>query len=567
MGRIHRLADTVANQIAAGEVVERPASVIKELLENALDADARHITITVDDGGPELEVRDDGVGIDADDLVLAVERHSTSKLSRIEDLERVTSLGFRGEALAAISSVSELTLASRPRGSARGAVLAVRFGRAETLRFEAMGEGTRVRVNNLFAQHPARLKSLRTAAAEFGGIQQVVQQLAIGNPGVQFQLFHNQRVALATPGRGSFAEAILAVFGRDVAADLIEIDYHSAEGWELQGFVAPAHRHRANRMGEALYVNGRWITNWLLRQGVEDSFRPQLPERRFPYFWLFVTVPGSEVDPNAHPTKAEVRLYREHALRALLHRVVREALQLRSGPAPIEWQSPKSDDHYTVQNLTLDWPSSAREETLPVFHQSYRELVPLAQWRAKYIVAQGPQGLCLIDQHAAHERIYYEEFQRRGADITLVQPLLLPLTETLAAAEWAVFDAHRQQLHDWGFDIDALGGTTIAVRGVPTAFHDLHNHQGLIRTVVELLSAESSVPAPAHPVHWTEKPDYAMAACKAAIKANRPMSMIEMQHLIETMSRVEDPRGCPHGRPTLLLLTIEEVDRRFGRSG
>jgi DNA mismatch repair protein MutL len=523
--------------------------------------------ITIEDDGPDIEVRDDGLGMDAADLALAVERHSTSKLSRIEDLENGVTLGFRGEALAAISSVAELRIASRPRDSAAGAVLAVHFGQSDPIASEAMGEGTLVRVASLFAQHPARLKALRTPAAEFGAMQYVVQQLAIGNPDVQFRLMHNGRAVLETPGRGGLQAAILSVFGRDVAADLLPVEYHSADGWEVRGFVAPAHRHRANRFGEAIYINHRWVTNWLIRQGIEDSFRPQVPDRRFPYFWLSVAVPGRDVDPNAHPTKAEVRLYREHALRALLHRLVRETLEQRSAAPEIVSAAHEARGGYAVQDLALQWGAPAEKESAPVLHRAYQELVPLAQWRAKYIIAQGPQGLCLIDQHAAHERIYFEEFQRRGADVTLVPPLLLPLTETLAAPEWAAFEHHQRELSAWGFDVNVLGGTTIAVRGVPAAFHDLSSHQGLVRTVVELLSGEAPVDAQAHPVHWSETAGYAMAACKAAIKANRPMSMAEMQQLLDDMSRVEDPRGCPHGRPTMLVLTMEEVDRRFGRRG
>lgn len=569
MGRIHQLSSTVANQIAAGEVVERPASVVKELVENALDADARFVAVAVDDPGLDIEVRDDGWGMDAEDLPRSVGRHSTSKLSRIEDLEHTATLGFRGEALAAIASVSEVNIHSRPRGAPVGHVLTVRYGRAEPLVPEAMGEGTRVKVINLFSHQPARLKSLRTPAAEFGTIQHVVQQLAIGRPDVQFRLLHNGRPVLETPGRGDLAATLLAIFGREITAELLAVNYASGEELTIRGCIAPAHRHRANRFGQGLFVNGRWVSNWLIRQGIEESFRPQVPDRRFPYFWVFITLPTADVDPNAHPTKAEVRLQREHALRALVHRVVRDTLEHES-PAPTISLARETDNVYGgAQDLPLEWTRDpASSDSLPVvMHQQYRSLVPLAQWRAKYIIAQGPDGLCLIDQHAAHERIYFEKFQRLGDAAALMQPLVIPLTETLAAPEWAAFEQHQDHLRAWGFELDRLGGTTIAVRGVPAAFHDVGSHQGLVRHVVELLSGDTSVAVQAHPVRWAETQSYAMAACKAAIKANRPMTMAEMQALLDDMSRADDPRACPHGRPTMLVLTLEEVDRRFGRRG
>ncbi len=569
MGKIHRLTPVVANQIAAGEVVERPASVIKELLENSLDAEATLIEVEIGEAGEHLEVRDSGVGMDAEDLPLAIERHSTSKLVCLDDLEHSRTLGFRGEALAAIASVSELNLWSRPRGSSQGHRLSVLFGDVGNVVPQAMNPGTRVRVSRLFDRQPGRFKALRTPAAEFGAIQLVVQQLAIGRADVQFRLTRGGRPALDTPGRGDYPAALLALFGREIASDLLPVHYEGEEGLQIRGYLAPAHRHRSNRHGQALYINGRWISNWLIRSAVEEAFRPQVPERRFPYFWLWLEIPLAQVDPNAHPAKAEVRLLRERAVRALTYRAVRETLEKQS-QAP-KWETHAEEPEPQVWGAaSFEWslPQVGRgEDNTPVLHRQFQDLVPLAQWRAKYIIAQGPQGLCLIDQHAAHERIYFERFKRQGRAITLSQPLLLPLSETLSGAEWATFCQHETDLRQWGFEVESLGGTTVAIRAVPGAFHDLRTHQGLLRTVLELLSGGEWAGGTSHPVSWAEEADYAMAACKAAIKANRPMSMVEMQSLLDDMSRAEDPRGCPHGRPTLIILTLEEVDRRFGRRG
>lgn len=569
MGRIHRLEPIVANQIAAGEVVERTASVVKELIENSLDAGAHLIDIRIDEEYPSIEVRDDGEGIEREDLPRSIERHSTSKLTRLEDLEHAHTLGFRGEALAAIASVSELTIASRSVGAASGFCLDAVFGHVGNIRPHPMNVGTRVSVSHIFAQQPARLKAMKTPASEFGAIQHTVQQLAIDRPDVQMRLSHDGRSVLETPGRGDAQSTLLTIFGRDLAADLLAVNYESESGWRISGYVAPAHRHRANRFGQGIFINGRWVTNWQIRAAVEEAFRPNIPDRRFPYFWLWIDLAAADVDPNAHPTKSEVRLAREQAVRALVYRVVKDVLKTLS-PAP-QWSDSPAEGMSAAENapesLQFQWTANSKlaaEE--PVLHQQYRDMVPLAQWRAKYIIAHGAQGLCLIDQHAAHERIFYERFKNHRSQMVVAQPLLIPLTETLSASEWAVWTAHQTDVARWGFEVASLGGTTVAVRAVPAAFHDLDTHQGLLRTVLELLSSESSVDT-AHPVSWAEDAYYAMAACKAAIKANRPMSMLEMQSLLQDMGRVEDPRGCPHGRPTMWVLTLEEVDRRFGRRG
>ncbi len=563
MMRIQRLDPIVANQIAAGEVVERPASVVKELVENSLDAGAGRIRIDVTSGVFRLTVKDDGHGILPEDLPLAPLRHTTSKIRRIEDLESERTLGFRGEALAAISSVSEVRIASRPESQSTGAAITISFGECSTISPVAMGVGTEVHVSGVFSRHPAREKSLKTPAREFGIIQEVVQQLALARPDVHMQLVHEDRVILDTPGRGDRGETVMAIFGRELASQLIPISYQSERGWRIQGLIAPAHVHRANRLGQGFFINGRWVSNWTLRAAVEEAFRPNLPDRRHPYFWFWVDVPLDEVDPNSHPAKAEVRIFREQALKALLFRLVKDALVSSSGSPSMGEGAESPVPTGTDQTWAFE-EGNGQPVRPPVLHQQFRELVPLGQWHAKYILAQGPGGLYLIDQHAAHERIYFERFRRLGEDLRFAQPLLVPVAETLTQAEWAWFEAHHQDLTAWGFDIERLGGNTVAVRAVPTAFHDLESHQGLFRLVLELMADNALA---AHPVSWAEESHYAMAACKAAIKANRPLSYPEMVALLEEMSQTEDPRGCPHGRPTMIVLSLEEVDRRFGRSG
>jgi DNA mismatch repair protein MutL len=344
-----------------------------------------------------------------------------------------------------------------------------------------------------------------------------------------------------------------------------------------------------------MYINGRWVQNWPLRAAVEEAFRPNIPDRRYPLFWLWITLDPSRVDPNAHPTKAEVRLVDERRLAAILYRAVHDALAgLSAVPAfsvPAPFASAPGDDAspqssvYRPQ-IPTQGPHHARElkasapaavnqlhlltdaTDLTARHPELASLTPLAQWASKYILAQGPQGLYIIDQHAAHERIYFERFRRLGTEVQTSQLLIDAVSETLNPQEWIAFQNHRDDLTRWGFDITELGGTTVAVRAVPRAFRDLTGPWALVHTVLEVLDdPQASWNRTLHPVSWADEPHFAMAACKAAIKANRALSMLEMQSLLETLATVDDPRGCPHGRPTLIQLSLEEVDRRFGRRG
>ncbi|MDA8193168.1 MAG: DNA mismatch repair endonuclease MutL [Thermaerobacter sp.] len=565
--RIHRLDPVVANQIAAGEVVERPASVVKELMENSLDAGAQVIHVEIAEGGrTQIRVQDDGVGMVPEDLALSVARHATSKLTQLRDLDESRWFGFRGEALAAVSAVSRLTIASRDRDAAYGHQLVVNYGDAQPVIPVPMSPGTTVTVAELFLQVPARLKSLKSPAAELGAVELVAERLAIGAPAVQVELSSDGRTLFRTPGRKTADEAILAIFGREVHRHLIPVDYQGADGLNVAGFVLPAHRHQGTRKGQSLYVNRRWVTNWILRQAVEEAFKPQLPDRRFPWFWLWVSLDPGDLDPNAHPSKAEVRILRERAVAARLFRAVHDALAAAS-PAivfPLRGGDPMPVRQETFDANLPDAPSPARDGASPVLHTEFQSLIPLAQWHAKYIIAQGPGGLYLVDQHAAHERVYFEEFRRRGEDILTSQPLLVPWTHTLNPAEWAVWREAQPLLESLGFLVEGLGGTTVAVRAIPQGFGDGAPDAGLWQAVLDSL-LDGAVHDGAHPVSWAENHRYAMAACKAAIKANRPLSTLEMSHLFDQLARADDPRGCPHGRPTVLQLSLEEVDRHFGR--
>ncbi|OLZ09546.1 DNA mismatch repair endonuclease MutL [Sulfobacillus thermosulfidooxidans] len=575
MSRIHILDPLVADQIAAGEVVERPASVVKELVENSLDAMATHIDVQIEDGGRQLiAVQDDGLGMDGEDLILSVRRHATSKIEVLEDLTRSMTLGFRGEALAAISAVSRTHLFSRPRDQAYGFHLVVDGGQIGELVPTPMAEGTLIRVEELFFNVPARLKALKSAHAELGAIQQLLQHYAIGYADVAITLRDGEKILWNTIGNGQVPDVIFQLFGSEIADSLLPVQYEQ-EGLIIQGFICPAIKNRGTRQGQSLYINRRWVNNWVLRNAIEEAFRPHLPDRRYPYFWLFITVDGSEVDPNAHPTKSEVRLDHERFIAGKLYHAVQASLAANSPSEPlsvasvgiekpaqlyVSWQDSESS------MPSWNWPPESGPGAVPVLHDEYKALIPLAQWQAKYIIAQGPFGLYLIDQHAAHERVYYEQFRRKGQEILVAQPLLIPYTYTCLPGEWAKWREYRDMFFEMGFDITEVGGTTLMVRAIPQGLMNSPSDSGgIIRTVLESLADGEHHHD--HPIFWTQETRYALAACKAAIKAYRVLTIDEMQALLDMMATVDDPRGCPHGRPTTLHLTLEEVDRRFGRKG
>lgn len=575
MSRIHILDPLVADQIAAGEVVERPASVVKELVENSLDAQAQHLEVHVEDGGKrQIVVQDDGIGMDPDDLRLSVRRHATSKIVALDDLAQSTALGFRGEALAAISAVSRTHLLSRPRGEPYGFQLRIDGGHVGELQPAPMAEGTIIRVEDIFFNVPARWKLLKSDHAELGAIQLLMQHYAIGYADVAMTLGHAERVLWHTSGSGQVSEVVCQLFGSDIQDCLLPVRYEQ-DGLAIIGYVCPAAFNRGTRQGQSLYINRRWVTNWVLRNAVEEAFRPQMPDRRYPYFWLFVTLNGSEVDPNAHPTKAEVRLEHERFIAGKLYHVVQKSLADHSASAPLgvsSLQTVTSAVYAPQEEQTplaqMKWsPDSVSEpsNTWPVLHDEYRALIPLAQWQAKYIIAQGPLGLYLIDQHAAHERVYYEQFRRKGQDVLIAQPLLIPYTYTCLPGEWSKWREYQTMFEEMGFDITEVGGTTLMIRALPQGLVEPSESGGIIRTVLESLA--DGEPHHGHPIFWTQEAKYALAACKAAIKAYRILTMEEMQALLTMMATVEDPRGCPHGRPTILHMTLEEVDRRFGRKG
>lgn len=605
---IRVLSEVVAAQIAAGEVVERPASVVKELLENALDAGATVIVVEVEDGGRRLiRVSDNGAGIAPGEAVLAFHRHATSKLQTVEDLNRIATLGFRGEALASIGAVSRTTMTTRPHDDATGTTIQVEGGALRFQRAAGAPTGTAVEVENLFFNTPARLKFLKADSTERRHIAQLVTNYALAYPGVRFKLVQEGREQFHSTGSGSLADVLVEMLGLETFRDMLEVrpqpssrpDLPPVEVW---GYTSAPGLNRSNRQQIVLFVNGRAIADQSLTYAVVQAYHTLIPAGRYPLAVLMVRLDPEQVDVNVHPTKAEVRFRAPDAVFAAVQRAVRRAV-IDQAPVPSMggdpyaavdqgWNPPSSAanaglnrplvpgeqqlrmqlDSFGAGRYAQQRPDSpqfatsaqgsaipagpqtpARPRTLPV-------LRVVGQAGAMYIVAEGPAGLYLIDQHAAHERILYEQFMaQHAAQQPAAQHALAGATVELPPASARLVEEALDALRGLGFVIEPFGANTVRVRAVPALLADRDPREVLLGVIEDLETG--SAPGAA-----TLEERLVRRVCKAAaIKAGQTLSFDEMQRLIEQLERCVSPRTCPHGRPTMLHLSGDELARQFGR--
>ena len=603
---IRILSEQVANQIAAGEVIERPASVVKELIENAIDAGATAIHIEIRGGGRRLvRVADDGCGIPGAELELAFARHATSKLQTIDDLTHITTLGFRGEALASIAAVAHVTVQTRAEGEEVGARLRLEAG--NVARREPFGHprGTTVSVENLFYNVPARVKFLRSEATERSHIGSLVTRYAMAYPRLRLALENDGRLSFRSSGNGSLYDVLIEIYGLETAQAMLAVgeepqtaegvtmagtakavttNGHYPEAVSVWGYASRPDTHRATREHITLFVNGRWIQDRGLAFAVEQAYHTLLPADRHPLAVLCVTLPPEQVDVNVHPTKSEVKFqHRDQVFRAV-QRTVRQALvtqapipEVRRAAGP--WAEQGWSDRHgalvgagaTQAALDLARPAgdgaigrwqpqapAVGQERLPVL----RVLGQLAQ---TYIIAEGPEGMYLIDQHAAHERVIYERLLAREAGASLaVQELLEPLPVELTPAQAGELGGWLEPLREMGFQVEAFGGHTVLVRSVPAVLARVDVRQALAGILDELAQGEDALPAPGRLLDPHAR--LAAAACKrGATKAGQTLSVDEMQSLIAQLERTTSPRTCPHGRPTMILLSQAWMQREFGR--
>ncbi|KAA3645281.1 MAG: DNA mismatch repair endonuclease MutL [Chloroflexi bacterium] len=578
---IQILPDEVASQIAAGEVVERPASVVKELVENSLDAGASYISITIEGAGQKLiEVADDGVGISPDQLELALSRHATSKLHNAADLQHIATLGFRGEALASIASVSRFSIVSRPKDSEAGAQLQVDGGEAGTLEPIGAPAGTVVRVEDLFYNVPARRKFLKKDATERRQIDALVTRYALAYPNVRFQLRQENRSSLQTSGNGDAREVLAALYGADIARQMLEVnaDYDEVK---LTGFISPTGVTRGNRREITFFVNGRWVQDYTLTAALVQAYHTMLMVGRYPVAVVFLQVDPELVDVNVHPAKSEVRFQQRDQIFSSVQRATRRAL-LAYTPVPTmdfnaqtRW-TPAEPQTYQQRTVGPAWDMAGeasgeeqdQEETTETQTPLPRSDVPLlrlvGQVGSAYLVAEGPDGLYLIDQHAAHERVLFERFmQQLKEQVNAIpsQALLEPVTVELSSQETRLLEDQLSVMQSLGFGVEPFGPDTFILRAMPALLLGSDPMEAL-RVVIEDFEEDET------PLQDQIEAKVIARVCKrAAVKAGQNLSQEEQRALLRDLENSKSPRTCPHGRPTMIHLSIDLLEGQFGRKG
>lgn len=651
MAKIRILPENLANQIAAGEVVERPASVVKELVENAIDAGAKRIEIDIESGGRRLiRIADDGEGMVRDDAVLAFQRHATSKIRRPEDLAAINTLGFRGEALASISSVARIELTTKTDLDLAATSVRIEGGTLLDISDAARDRGTTIAVRDLFFNTPARRKFLRSEATENYHITAIVTHYALVNPEIAFRLTNNGRLVLEAPAANSIRERAFQIFGGGILESLIPVSGGREFVAKIGGYISAPRERRTNRDSQYFFVNRRFVRDKAIAEALRDGYRSVLPHGFYPVAFLFLEVPAEEVDVNVHPAKTEVRFRRPDAVKDVIAEAVREALanagirvsseeefrdfSASSASRPElkanvdnsigvfvtdeSHRETKSEPAAATQNLStaaerllaadagllgdvqqvlstdrdivlpantpkaeefeLPFPVSDSREQIPAYPvlppiaEAERYLVPeepdpsrsnqiraIGQLHNSYIIAADGEGLLLIDQHVAHERILFDKFRNREANLPS-QNLLLPETIDLSPAQAEVFDLAVEDLERLGFRLMRLSGRTIAVKAVPA---DLSQTDA--RTVLSdiLENVERGKRNSGNAV--IRDSIAASMACKAAIKVNNPLTEEEMDWLISRLLITSSPTTCPHGRPVILRLSIRGIERAFER--
>jgi DNA mismatch repair protein MutL len=613
MGRISRLPEDLANQIAAGEVVERPASVVKELIENAIDAQAKRISVTAEYGGKKLiRVEDDGIGMDPDDARLCLERHATSKIRRADDLGAIVTLGFRGEALPSIASVSHFKLRTRARGSDSGTEIRVNAGIIESV-VEAGGpEGTSIEVADVFYNLPARRKFLKSDAAEAAQLSRFVTQLALCYPEVGFTLTSSGRKVISVSPVTSLSDRLYQLYGD--RQDLVRIDREFG-GLRLHGFVAALAEQGPVRGPQHVFVNRRIVKDRTIAHAILDAYSVATNKERSPEVHLFLDIPPDQVDVNVHPTKAEVRFKEQ----SQVHQLVRHALSdaLGKGPAPeltlrtsdvlpgrpqqpsipgaltggyfpSRWQPVPNDGSGQRFTTTVQDEGSGRGFNTTVQNEgsnanhrneppsgtnvmnrrdepssvaSVRPMIALGQFRDTFIIAMDDEGLCIIDQHVAHERVLFERIMQRLTSESLEsQRLLIPAVLELPPAERAALVSKAEALARFGFEVEEFGGDSIKVTAMP-ALLDPNECDSALRALAEDLEGLDR----GLRLEDALKQIAATTACHAAVKAHYPLTLEKMHHILEELRATAYSTVCPHGRPVMLRITRREIEKNFDR--
>jgi DNA mismatch repair protein MutL len=614
MGKIRKLDDQLSNKIAAGEVVERPASVVKELVENAIDANSTAIEIELEEAGlAKIRVIDNGDGMEEDDCLVAFERHATSKIKDEHDLFRIRTLGFRGEALPSIASVSEVEMKTST-GNGPGTKVVLKGGELVKHERTASRKGTEITVSNLFFNTPARLKYMKTIHTELGHVTDVVNRLAMAHPNISFRLRHHGKQLLYTSGNGDVRHVLAAIYGMDVAKKMIPIEAESLD-FTIKGYISLPEVTRASRNYISAIVNGRYVRNIPLMKAIEAGYHTLLPIGRYPVVLLSIAMDPVLVDVNVHPAKLEVRFSKEAELNELVTEAVRQAFRTRTliptmSISRQEAAKPKAEQAaWTFEHVvkepsvpdlvqmakpqpTTSWQEEKEESTRMLPEEDEREqtneydgameaeeheeqaggngqehkndrippLYPIGQMHGTYILAQNEQGLYIIDQHAAQERIKYEYFREKVGEVTNeVQELLVPLMLQYPADEYVWIDAHREELAKCGVFLEPFGHHTFIVRSHPTWFpkgQETEIIEEMIQQVLDMKKVD---------IKQLREKAAILMSCKQSIKANQHLRDDEIFALLEALRKTTDPFTCPHGRPIIIHFSTYELEKMFKR--
>jgi len=610
---IQILPEILANQIAAGEVVERPASIVKELMENSIDAGASRITIEIQAAGKEsIKVSDNGSGMEPEDARLAFERHATSKIQSAGDLEAIRSLGFRGEALPSIAAIARVRLTTGTGGGQNGTEVSIEGGGALRIREIAFSRGTTLEVNQVFYNTPARQKFLKKDGTEASHITQVVQQQALAHPEIQFSLHHNGRQLLATLPTDQPLYRIAELFGADLAGELIRVEQGDGT-YRIEGFISSPVYTRSNRNTQYFFINSRCVRDKVLLSATQQGYSHLLPRGQHPVLFLFLTMDPGLLDVNVHPAKAEVRFAFQQDVYRFVRQAVQDALQQNektfaapagdsitgsgreaapsydwpghpSGPLPAMGPVPaatgaetrKGDWSQGLEALYRPAPAAgpqrgvaADPRQIEVFGQKpqpvsdlvFSEFEPVGQLNHSFIVMQGPKGILVVDQHIAHERVLYERFREAAHNKKVeVQDLLFPLTVELPPAEAQALSQHLESLKELGLELEPFGNNGFLLRSVPAVLKH-HDQEIIVREVAGHLLREEKD----RTLQDKMEDIMIMMSCRNAIKVNHPLELDQIRKLMHDLEHTRMPYTCPHGRPIALLFEMNDILRKFQR--
>ena len=589
MSKVHLLSQSISNMIAAGEVVERPSSVVKELVENAIDAKARHIDIVIKDAGRTLiKVIDDGIGMDKEDALLALKRHATSKILDERDLFNISTLGFRGEALPSIAAVSHLVLTTST-GNNVGTKVEVVNSNEIKVENAPLRKGTEIEVNELFYNTPARLKYLKSDTTEFAQIHDVVVHIALGYPNIIFTLIHNDKVVFKTNGNGNVLEIIAEIYGKETARIMKKLTCENYD-FKVEGYISKIQINRANRYSMITLLNGRYVRMLQVNNALIEAYKTYLPDDRYPITVLNIEVDPSLVDINVHPSKHEVRLSKEKDLVNLIKENTLLTLKEELLTPSIS-KTPKEKEIVLTPSLNFDSENFFTKEELKVVKEELPLIIEekeevevkinkedikqviqeeikeptyfrvIGQYHGTYILCEFDDGLYIIDQHAAAERINFEKYSRLLGTTTSSIKLLVPLLLDYTYNEIKQIEENKNVLETLGIYFESFSNSNIRISEVPSYFMDV-NMEVYVRDVIEMILNKSKVSSLDIRLNAI-----ATIACKASIKANHSLNTLDMQNLIKNLLKCENPNTCPHGRPTMLKYTNYELEKFFKRAG